>query len=356
MGARILDLTETNPTRVGLSGAGAWEILGLTAESIAAYDPDPQGSRTAREAIAKYYLRRGVPDGTADDLLLTSSTSEAYAHLFRILCEPGDEILVPRPSYPLFEPLAMLEDVRVEHYRLAYHEGWSLDRDSLEAAISKRTRAIVMVQPNNPTGSLFSAEDASAVLALAAERGIAILSDEVFADFPWTPGAHPIPSIAADSRALTFVLGGLSKSCGLPQMKVAWILTRGPRAAREEAMRRLGWVGDLFLSVSAPAQAAVPGFLAGMPAFQKAVRERLERNLGLLSSHRSFRLLRADGGWSAVLAIPDTGGDFASIALERADVLVHPGHFYELEDRFIVVSLLTPASVLDEALARLENL
>ncbi len=359
-GARILDLTETNPTRVGLSGAGPAELRALASEDGAGYDPDPRGMLPAREAVTRYYAERSSAV-SPEDLVLVSGTSEAYAHLFRTLCEPGDEILVPRPSYPLFEPLAALEDVRVEPYRLAYHEGWRLDVDSLEGAITPRTRALVLVQPNNPTGSCFSPAEIEAVEALCADRGIAIVSDEVFGDFPWPPSSKPLPTLLAERKALTFALSGLSKLCGMPQMKLAWIALAGPVDLRHDAMRRLEWIADLFLSVSAPIQHALPAFLAARHAFGSAVRQRMEANLTRLralgSAGSPLRALEAEGGWSAVLATPPEIDDFALKALSEANVLVHPGHFYDIaQDGQVVVSLLTEPHVLDEGVTLLERL
>lgn len=331
---------------MGLGGATVEELRALADPRGLAYDPDPRGSLEAREAVSKYYGDRVFPD----DLVLTASTSEAYAHLFRILCEPGDEILVPRPSYPLFEPLAALEDVRVEHYRLAYDDRWELDQDSLEAALSLRTRAIVLVQPNNPTGSCLSPSETDAVASLAAERGIALISDEVFGDFPWA--GTPLPSMLGETRALTFVLGGLSKACGMPQMKVAWIAARGPDPVRAAALQKLEWIADLFLSVSTPVQLALPRLLPARAPFQRAVRERLATNLARLRAldGARFRLLAGAGGWSAILSAPS---DVAAQALERG-VLVHPGHFYEAPDDCFVVSLLPEPNVFDEAVSILE--
>ncbi len=356
-GARILDLTQSNPTRVGLGGAGPGELQALADPRGAAYDPDPRGLPEAREAIARYYAERGA-GVSPGDLVLTASTSEAYTHLFRLLCEPGDEILVPRPSYPLFEPLAALGDVRVERYRLACHERWCLDVDSVEAALSPRTRAIVLVQPNNPTGSCFSAGELAGVEALCAERGIAIISDEVFGDFPWSASVGPLPTLLGERAATTFVLSGISKLCGMPQLKLAWIALAGPVPARREAMPRLEWIADLFLSVSAPVQLALPKLLEARRPFQTAVRARLEENLArlraLATADPAFRVLAADGGWSAVLATPTRAGDFAMEALSKHDVLVHPGHFYDIaQDGFVVVSLLPEPQVFEEALGRL---
>ncbi len=360
-GARILDLTESNPTRVGLGGAGAAELQALANVGGARYEPDPRGLHGAREAVARYYAERAAAPISPNDLVLVSSTSEAYAHLFRLLCEPGDEILVPRPSYPLFEPLAALEDVRVEHYRLAYHERWRLDVDSVEAALSPRVRAVILVQPNNPTGSCLSRDEFEAVETLCAERGIAIISDEVFGDFSWPPSASPLPTLLGERRALTFVLSGLSKVCGMPQLKLAWIALAGPAPARKDAMRRLEWIADLFLSVSTPVQLALPLLLQARRPFQAAMRSRLERNLARLRAHAAaspgFRVLAAEGGWSAVLATPARAGDFAMEALSRADVLLHPGYFYDVaQDGCVVVSLLPDPAVFEEAVSRLVSL
>ncbi len=360
-GARILDLTESNPTRVGLAGAGPAELRTLADARGAAYDPHPRGTLAAREAVARYYAERPGDHAAAvspDDLVLVASTSEAYAHLFRLLCEPGDEILVPRPSYPLFEPLAALEDVRVERYRLAYHEGWRLDLDSVEAALSPRTRALVAVQPNNPTGSCLPRADMAAVESLCAARGIAVISDEVFGDFPWPPKSDPLPTLLGDRPALTFVLSGLSKLCGMPQMKLAWIAAAGPARPRGEALRGLEWIADLFLSVSTPVQLALPTLLEARYAFQAAVRRRLEANLArlraLAASGPAFRLLEAEGGWSAVLTTPARAEDFATEALAKHDVLVHPGHFYDIApEGSVVVSLLPEPRLFDEAISRI---
>ncbi len=359
-GARILDLTESNPTKAGFAGTGPEELLALADPRGAGYEPHPRGMASAREAVARYYDERDRSAGfSPDDLVLVSSTSEAYAHLLRLLCNPGDEILVPRPSYPLFEPLAALEDVRVERYRLAHHDGWHLDRDSLEAALSRRTRAVVLVQPNNPTGSCLSAEETAEVESLCAERKIAIVSDEVFGDFPWPPATGPLPSMAGDRRALTFVLGGLSKLCGMPQMKLAWIAVAGPDSAKRDALRRLEWIADLFLSVSTPVQLALPKLLAARHRFQAEVRRRLEANLARLRSIRgatSFRLLEGGGGWSGILATTSISDDLALEALEKRNVLVHPGHFYDLaEDGAVVVSLLTEPGIFEEGIKHLQG-
>ncbi|MGH7681270.1 MAG: pyridoxal phosphate-dependent aminotransferase, partial [Candidatus Eiseniibacteriota bacterium] len=358
-GVRVLDATVTNPTRVGLPAPDARALAVLSDPRAAAYDPDPRGWITAREAVAATY---GSVD--PDRIVLTSSTSEAYAHLFRLLCGPSDEVLVPRPSYPLFEPLAQLESVTLCPYRLAYGPRWTLDFDSLEAALSPRTRAVVVVEPNNPTGSCLTLEERERLESLCAERRLAIISDEVFSDAPWPPRREPLPSWCGRRRVLTFVLGGISKLCGLPQMKLGWIVVAGPDDEARGALEGLEWISDLFLSVGAPVQLALHRFLAERGPFRHAMAARLDANLRALASaarrpSAPFSLLAGDGGWSAVLRFaPPVGGapgrNPAEWALETCDVLLHPGEFYQLPlEEDCVVSLLTEPSVLAEALDRI---
>ncbi len=378
-GVRIFDLTESNTTRVGLSAAGSEELRALADARNAVYEPHPFGMPAAREAIARYYAERaekrganaaaGSPDASAggeplpspEDLVLTASTSEAYAHLLRLLCNPGDEILAPRPSYPLFEPLAAAESVGVETYRLTYDGRWVLDVDSLEAAISRRTRAVVVVQPGNPTGSCLSREEAERVGILCAERRSPLISDEVFGDFPRPPARAPLPSLGSERRALTFTLGGLSKLCGMPQMKLAWIALSGPPKEKERAMKGLEWIADLFLSVSTPVQNALPRLLEARHEFQRALRRRIEVNLARLhalgNERPIFRVLEAEGGWNALLSTPTEANDFALTALREHNVFVHPGHFYEIaQDACVVLSLLPDPALFEEAVGRLGEL
>lgn len=373
-GSRVLDLTVTNPTRVGL-GYAPPERVKLAAE----YEPEPRGSRVARLAIAGYYAEREGRDVISSGrIVLTASTSESYAHLFRLLCDPGDDLLVPAPSYPLFGPLARIEGVGIAEYPIRHGpaprggEQWSVDVDSLEAAAGPRTRAILLVQPNNPTGSCASPDELAAIEDVAYRRGLALVSDEVFGDFPWPPSSSPLPGLLAGPRRVpTFVLGGISKLCGLPQMKLGWIAVSGPDPDVDRALEGLEWISDLFLSTGAPVEAALPELLAGRRSFHDALRERLAANLGLLrsasgSGFAGFRLLESEGGWSAIVrdrgapaggpeADLTAGTDPAERLLERHDVLVHPGHFYGLSDDHLVVSLIVEPRVLEEALARLRD-
>jgi alanine-synthesizing transaminase len=359
-GRAVLDLTVTNPTEVGLLAFDEAALAAFASPSAGRYAPDPRGARSARQAIAQEIGPPAAPLDP-DRIFLTASTSEAYAHLFRLLCEPGDDIVAPRPSYPLLEPIARLEDVRLETYRLVYDGRWRLDVDSLEASVGPRTRAIVLVEPNNPTGSVLAEEERRAVAALAERRGAALISDEVFREFPWKEG-RTLPTWCGSREVPTFVLGGISKSCGLPQLKLGWIALMGPEAAAGRLAAGLEWILDLFLSVGTPVQAALPSLLAGRRAFQEALLARARSNLEswrVWGTRSGASVLLADGGWSAIVRLessPETERDIAEWALDRTDVLLHPAHYYDWDDdRHVVASLLPEPEVLAEALRRLEH-
>jgi alanine-synthesizing transaminase len=360
-GVDLIDLTETNPTRVGLETADGPMAAALSEAARGPYEPDPRGLLTAREAIAEYLGTRLDSPGaretvSPDRLVLTSGTSEAYAHLMRLLCDPGDEIAAPRPSYPLFAPLAQLEGIELATYRLAYDGRWRLDRDSLEAAVGPRTRAVIVVMPNNPTGSCLTSHEVEFVEAFCAERGLAIISDEVFGDFPWEAGRErPLASLLGRRSALTFVLNGISKLCGLPQLKLAWIAVSGPAAEARSALEGLEWISDLFLSVATPVQRALPALLRSRSAFQARVSERVGRNLAAAAvtaaSAGRAEVLAGDGGWSAILRA--RAATFSEIEALEQGVLVHPGHFYELDDACAVVSLLVEPARFQAGVGRL---
>src|SRR3984957_2700500 len=292
-GAAILDLTESNPTRAGLDYPGG-ELLAALADSRALlYEPDPRGLLTAREAVSEYYAGRGI-DVPAARILLTGSTSEAYSYLFKLLADPGDEILVPRPSYPLFDYLAAMESVRVVQYPLRYDGVWHIDFDALASAITGRTRAIVVVSPNNPTRSYLKRTDWERLQTF----GLPILSDEVFSDFGFAPDSTRVATLAEQSGALTFSMSGLSKIAGLPQMKLGWIVAGGPDHAA--ALEGLEWIADTFLSVATPVQWALPRILAASATVQEQIRRRTRGNLEHLiecASGTSCRYLNIEGGW-----------------------------------------------------------
>lgn len=358
-GLPLLDLTVSNPTRCGFS-YDTDLILGAFASAEAlSYQADPLGMFVARAAIASaYYEARGIAVDPRR-MVLTGSTSEAYGYLLRLLCDAGDEILVPQPSYPLFDLLARLHDVRLVSYRLLRHDGWRIDLRALRAAIGPRTRALVLVTPNNPTGHVVDAAERAQVEALAAEFGLALLVDEVFLDFP-VEAVRPLASFAAEiAPVLTFVMSGLSKVAALPQMKLAWTVVRGPEDIVVEAMHRLEFIADTFLSPNAPVQHAVGDWLYGAPAMQRQLQERTRMNLRILDQLLLVQpmcgRLPVQAGWCVLLRLPATEADeaFALRLLNDEGVIVHPGSLYGLPGRgWIVVSLLVDTATFELGMER----
>jgi alanine-synthesizing transaminase len=360
-GAEILDLTESNPTRAGFEYAEPEILRALSTHDIMTYSPEPRGSITAREAVAQYYRDGGIAL-TMDSVHLTSSTSEGYAFLFKLLADPGDEVLIPEPGYPLFEFLAALEGVELRPYRLSYTHprGWRIDFDSLRDAISSRTRAVITVNPNNPTGS-FLGEDRASLLKFCSENGLALISDEVFADYSWDGLRLSETSVANQDEALTFVLSGLSKIAALPQMKLGWIMARGPEALLQYAQARLELIADTYLSVGTPVQAALPSLLATRSRVQLDINARVGRNLDTLKGFVEsgpFRLLTAGGGWYSTAEIPRhrSEEDWVLKLLGEENVLIHPGYFFNFEsEAFLILSLLTREGVFSEGLGRIRK-
>jgi hypothetical protein len=319
------------------------------------YDPQPAGSLAAREAVCRYYAERGHTVAP-DQVLLTASTSEAYQYLFKLLGDTEDEVLVPRPSYPLFEFLATLESLRAVSYPLVYDGGWSIDRDALAAAVTGLTRAIVLVNPNNPTGSFLKRDE----LRFLRSLGLTLISDEVFADYAFTEDAQRVRTLAGVSDTLTFSLSGLSKVAGLPQMKLGWIVISGPPAARAEAKDKLEWIADTYLSVSTPVQHAAPRLLELGKGIHSQIAARVRANLAWLESaiaaDSPSRLLAVEGGWSATLQVPRIRREeeWALELLEKDNVLVQPGFFFDFEsEAFLVLSLLTAPETFREGCRRL---
>ncbi len=345
-GARILDLTESNPTRAGLVYPPG--MLGAFDDHRSLlYEPSPAGLTDARQAVADYYAARGLSIAL-DRILLTASTSEAYAFLFKLLADPGDNVLVPRPSYPLFEFLADMESVKVHQYPLAFHGGWSMDMLALEEAITERTRAIVVVNPNNPTGSFVKRAELDALTQLCAARRIALISDEVFSDYGFAADAERVFSVAGCEECLAFAMSGLSKIAGLPQMKLGWIVVSGPADLRAQAMEKLEWIADTYLSVSTPVQWAAARLLAAGETVQRQIRERTASNLALARqtfAGSAASVLPVEGGWYVTLRAPSikTEEEWALELLTRDGVLIQPGYFFDFEsEAFLVLSLLTP--------------
>jgi alanine-synthesizing transaminase len=355
-GEPLVDLTESNPTRVGLPQPAP----GLLATPAAfTYAPEPLGLRSAREAVAAHWGSRGA-SVSPEHLLLSASTSESYAWLFKLLCEPGDNVLVPSPSYPLFEYLTRLEGVEVRPYRLPRVHGFGLDVEEVAAARDARSRAVLVVNPGNPTGHYLHEGELAALATLCADTGLALVSDEVFSDFAWDPEPDRVATVAGRALPmLTFCLSGLSKVAGLPGLKLGWTHVGGPAAERDEALARLEWVADTFLSVSTPVQQALPALLAHAPRFQSALLERVKQNRRRLVAARpsqaSWDVVPAHGGWSAVLRIPREPGEEATcLALLDAGLVVQPGYFYDFTGgAFLVLSLLPPPDVFESALGPL---
>ena len=354
----LLDLTRSNPTRAGFDYPP--DLLAPLADARGlVYAPEPFGLREAREAVSADYARRGLAVSPGR-IVLTASTSEAYSILFKSLCDPGDEVLVPRPSYPLFEHLTRLDAVNVVPYDLEYHGAWMVDLDGVARAVSPRTRALLVVHPNNPTGSFTKPIELARLSALCAARGIAVIADEVFADYELTPGAVAAAGrILGEPEALTFSLGGLSKSVGLPQVKLAWLGLGGPAALVDDALVRIELVCDTYLSVSTPVQVATGALLENGASIRRQIQSRIARNHRYLADavgrHPACRLLLAEGGWYAAVRVPTLcpEEDLAIRLLEEDGVLVHPGYFYEFaHPSFLVISLLPPEAEFDEAVCR----
>jgi aspartate/methionine/tyrosine aminotransferase len=345
-GREVLDLTISNPTRAELHYDAETILQALVNPKAMDYDPQPKGLRSAREAVAGYY-RKQHDDVDPECIILTTSTSEGYSYIFRLVCNVEDEILVPKPSYPLFEFLADLQDVRLVPYPLLYDHGWQIDFPSLYKAVNHHTRAVVVVHPNNPTGSFVAGEERTALNNFCREYNLALIADEVFLDY--AHDGSPRPTFATDHDVLTFTLSGLSKISGLPQMKLAWIVISGPAEEVSAALGRLEVITDTYLSMNAPIQLAAPVLLEQRQSIQSLLLDRVRTNLseldGALSKQKICQRLDVEGGWYVVLRVPVTQSDedLAIEILRQRSVLVHPGHFYDFPcDGHLVVSLITP--------------
>ena len=357
-GQEILDLTVSNPTEAGVRLDPEAVLGALVSPDAIRYDPQPRGLLEARNAVCHYYREaHRVFDLDPERLVLTTSTSEAYSYVFRLLCNPGDEILVPKPSYPLFEFLADLSDVKLVPYPLIYDHGWQIDFDSLYKAATAQSRAIILVHPNNPTGSYVSPTESAALNGFCRDYNAALIVDEVFLDYAHDGEARS--SFAANADALTFTLSGISKISALPQMKLAWVATSGPEQVVAEAGARLEVIADTYLSMNAPVQLAAAAFLELRKQIQPILLDRLRANLAELDRqlvrHPACTRLLVEGGWYAVLRVPVVGSDedLAIRLLRHAQVSVHPGHFYDFPgEGHLVLSLITEPIVFRLGIAR----
>ncbi len=384
-GRELLDLTASNPTTIGLSYDQQGLLQALAKPEALAYEPTPKGLLTAREAIARYYGERGV-ELSPEDLILTTSTSEAYSFIFRLLCDPGDAVLVPTPSYPLFDFLADLQDVSLVPYELVYDHGWQMDCHSLAQALDRASsfrspgkggakdeaatpsatcKAVLVVHPNNPTGSFVKQKEMTHLSRFCAEKNLAIVSDEVFLDYSLSDGLAASSFASGfdahdESKVLTFALSGLSKISGLPQMKVAWIAVAGAEELKQEALSRLEVIADTYLSMNAPLQWAIPEMLTERRSIQSQLMERIRANLAELDRQLAAQTLcsrlEVEGGWYVILRVPATTSDeeLAIAVLRQTGVLVQPGHFYDFaSDGYLVVSLIAAKEIFAEGIERL---
>ena len=357
-GEPFADLTQSNPTAAGLDYP-ATLLAGLAGAESLRYEPQPFGLPCARAAVAADYARRGlrVP---ASHVVLTASSSESYALLFKLLCDPGDSVLVPTPSYPLFEHLTRLENVHARPYVTHYHGAWTIDLEDLRNAVTGTTRAVLVVSPNNPTGGWLKRDELMALVEMCERHQLALIGDEVFADYPIDKVAGSARSVIDQDEVLAFSLGGLSKSVGLPQLKLGWMALSGPGPALQGALARLELIADTYLSVATPVQVAAPQLLSDGLVVRQQILDRVNGNYRRLTAiaapHGASEVLRAEGGWSAVIRIPHTVPEDEQVIalLEREHVLVHPGFFFDFpRPGYLVVSLLTDPDVFQPAVDRL---
>ena len=359
-GLPIVDLTLSNPTRAGFAYPPS--LLEPLAQARAlCYEPAPFGLRSARQAVADDFARKGIAV-RSNRIVLTASTSEAYSLLFKLLCDPGDAVLAPRPSYPLVEHLTALDAVSLDYYGLEFHGQWAIDvhalREKLTAPSGARIRAIIVISPNNPTGSVITDDELDAIVSLAREHHLALIADEVFADYPIA--GPPPASVLRQQTALTFALGGLAKSVGLPQVKLGWIGVSGPSGLVEEALERLETISDAYLSVSTPVQVAASNLLEAGAAVRTQIQQRVRENYaslgGIVAGYPACSVLPVAAGWYAVVQVPSIQSEEMIVldVLDRAGILVHPGYFFDFErEAFLVISLLPQPAVFAEAVQAL---
>jgi hypothetical protein len=359
-GTPIFDLTESNPTAAGFAYPSDAILPALADPRSLRYEPAAAGTPSARAAVSDYYAKAHGTGVGPDRILLTASTSEAYAFVFKLLADPGDEVLVPSPSYPLFDYLAALESVRVVQYPLAYRRSWNIDFETLTRSITSRSRAVVLVNPNNPTGSFLKEAELGPLVELCRKNNLALISDEVFADYAFRDDPRLVRSLIGVDEVLTFCLSGLSKVAALPQLKLGWIVTGGPAGDCRDAFERLELIADTYLSVSAPVQWAAPVLLGLRDLLQRQILGRVLANRAFLASQigptSPWSLLATEGGWYAILEAPriHSEEEWVLNLLAEHNVLVQPGFFFDFErEAFLAISLLTPEDVFREGIRRI---
>ncbi|MBI4394617.1 MAG: pyridoxal phosphate-dependent aminotransferase [Candidatus Omnitrophica bacterium] len=353
-GINIIDLSESNSTRLEFNYLKADLLTPLVNPRNLFYEPDPKGMLEARSAVQSYYLEKKV-NVPLDHIFLTASTSEAYSFLLRLLTNAGERALVPRPSYPLFDFLADLNDISLDSYSLRYEEGaWQIDLESLARELRVDTKAIILVNPNNPTGSFVKQIELEKIAALARKHSLALIADEVFSDYFFGEDSMRVTTLAQISDVVIFTLGGISKMLGLPQMKLGWIVANGPSQILNPLLERLEIILDTYLSVNTPVQRALAPWFSLKPSIQKEIKDRIQTNFDFLQGFPTS-CLQTEGGWYAILNLPQTQSDedWALEFLDRDHVYLHPGYFFGLEEAHAVVSLLVPHDQFKEGISRI---
>ncbi len=356
-GASLIDLTESNPTRCGFDFLNEKLLKPLSDPKNLTYAPDPCGLREAREAISAYYAEKNISI-SPEQLILTAGTSEAYSFILRLLCDPGDRVAIPRPSYPLFDYLTALNDVNTNSYSLSCEQNtWQISKDRLAAVFLENPKALVLVNPNNPTGNFIKPEELAQLNERCRRSGSAIISDEVFLDFTWDSKKPPPVSLAGNEAVLTFTVSGISKILALPQMKLPWIVVTGPKALKEKALERLNVISDTYLSVNTPVQRALGLWLGNRQPVQQEILERVRANDDYLvkkfENNKKISVLTGEGGWVAVLRFQsDRSDEEVSLSLlQQHDVIIHPGYFFDFEgENFLVLSLLLPSEIFQKGI------
>lgn len=357
----IYDLTASNPTECGFDYPQQDILKAISHPSLLQYTPDPHGLLSARDAISRWYRKHGVSIETSS-LFLTSGTSEAYSFIFRLLCNTGDSLLVPAPSYPLLDYLAPLNDVTLDHYYLIYDDGWHIDVAALRSSITPSTRAIVLVHPHNPTGMFINHDEFSSIAAIARDHNLAIIVDEVFAEYGFQHHPNRLRTAAGNNDCLTFTLNGISKMCGLPQLKLGWMVVSGQDVGTKEAIERLEIISDAYLSVNTPVQAGLPGLLEVGDQFRQQIQRRIIDNVEYLrtaiGTGSACSLLVSEGGWNAIIRVPNSKSDedWALEILEEAGVYVYPGYFFDFANEgHLVLSLICDTTIFRRAVPLLIN-
>lgn len=355
-GQLILDLTESNPTKVGLNFKDANILTPFENNSNLIYEPDPKGLIDARVVVSGYYKQRGI-DVSPENIILTTGSSEAYSFILKLIADVNDEVLVPIPSYPLLSIISQLNDVSMKHYRLMYDGEWHIDFDSVESAITKKTKAILVIHPNNPTGSYIKRYEYEKLTEIAEKFNLAIISDEVFLDYSIVHDEQRLESFAGANDVLTFTISGISKMLGMPQMKVGWIVVSGSNKQVSIALSRLEMIADTYLSVSIPIQNSLRCWLSQFKQINSEILNRVKHNYSLLETTvekvPSVTVLIAEGGWNAIIQLPNIRQDdeWVEYFIQNSNVLFQPGYFYDFQgDAYLVMSLIQHPEIVEKAL------